>query len=229
VLDRAYQSDTPPAKVTFSIAATNRPTAQARALEGKSGVLTVEELTFRMKAGDEDITESYLTAAAITEDGQHLDDESVGEILNLVSVEQEPLDEPVDAALLVGDLNQQQQALDTEVKSRKSGYYDQQEEVYYRNIEDLHAESDALIRNLEKKAHNARRNSRNVDDPVEQLRLKREARTWQRKADDEADKARKERHELRGKQDEYLDLIAQALQGTHEHEPLFSIKWRVVS
>lgn len=229
VLDHAYQTDTSPAMLTFSISATNRPTAQSRALEGESGILAVEELTFRMKAGHEDATESYLTAAAITADGQHLDDESVGEILDLVSVEQEKLNEPVDAALLADDLDQQQQALEDGVKRRNSGYYDQQEEIYYRNIEDRRAESDTLIRDCEKKARNARRNSRNVDDPVEQLRLKREARTWQRKADDEADRTRKERHELRGKQDEYLDLIEQALEGTYEREPLFSIKWRVVS
>ena len=229
VLDHAYQAYTPLSKVVFSIGATYRPTAQARALTGKSGVLTVEELTFRMKAGDDNITESYLIAAALTDGGQHLDDESVGEILNLASVKQEPITIPFETHQLVGDLDEQQQVLDTEVKGRNTRYYDQQEEIYYSNIEDRRAESDAIIRDYEKKAHEARKNSRQAEDPVKQLQLKREARTWQHKADEEAERARRERRELQDKQDEYIDLIGQALKGTHERTPLFSIRWEVTA
>lgn len=79
------------------------------------------------------------------------------------------------------------------------------------------------------KEDKARKNSRQADDPVKQLQLKREARTWQHKADEEAERARKERHELQDKQDEYIDLIGQALKGTHERTPLFSIRWEVTA
>lgn len=228
VLDHAYQVDTSPARLTFSIGATERPTAQAKALIGLSGVLTVEELTFNMKAAKENIVESYLLAAAVTTDGKHLDAETVNEILSLASVCQEPLSSPVNTETMNVDLDRQQHELDIEVKTRNAKYYDQQEELFYRNIEDRKAESDAMIRDYEKKSHEARKNARQAADPTQQLRFKREARTWQRKADDEADRARQERRELQDKQDEYIELISQALKGTNEREPLFSLQWEIV-
>lgn len=229
VLDHAYQADTSPAHVTFSVSATERPTAQAKALIGKSGTLVVEELTFNMKAAEENITESYLLAAALTNDGIHLDAETVNEILGLAGVSQEIVNLPIDADALEPDLESQQETLDVEVKARNAKYYNQQEELYYRNIEDRRAESDAIIRDYEKKSHAARKNARQADDPTQQLRLKREARTWQRKADDEADKARRERRELQSKQDDYIELFGQALQGTHKREHLFSLSWEVTA
>lgn len=229
VLDYAYNADTPPVKLTFSLSATERLTAQAKALVGKSGILTVEELTFHMKAGDEDITESYLLSAARTENGEHLDPEAVNEILNLTSVGEEQLNGSVDISQIADDLADQQQLFDTEVKARNSHYYDQQEEIYFSNIEDRRAESEAIVRDFEKKAHEARKSSRLAEDPVKQLQLKREARTWQRKADEEADRSRKERRELQDKQDEYIDLIGQALKGTNERATLFSIAWKVIA
>lgn len=228
VLDHAYQADTAPAMVTFSLAATERPTAQAKALQGLSGVLTVEELTFRMRAATEDVTESYLLGAALTDDGQQLDAETVKEILGLTASSQHQLASQPDVGSLVSALGEQQQALDTEVKTRNARYYDQQEEIYYRNIEDRRAESDAIIRDYEKKAREARKNAKHAEDPTEQLRFKREARTWQRKADNEADSARADRRELEDKQDEYMDLIKQALTGSHQREPLFTIRWQVI-
>lgn len=229
VLDQAYQADTSPAHITFSVGATARPTAQAKALVGTSGILTVEELTFKMKAADDNITESYLLAAGLTSDGRHLDAETVSEIFGLASVNQQELNQPINVSSLGSDLDEQQKRLDSEVKSRNAKYYDQQEEIYYRNIEDRKAESEAIIRDFEKKSHEARKNARQAEDPTEQLRLKREARTWQRKADDEADRARQERRELQGKQDDYIELISQALQGTHQRAPLFSLSWEVTA
>lgn len=229
VLDQAYKADTSPAHITFSVGATDRPTAQAKALIGQSGILTVQELTFRMKAAGEDITESYLLTAGLTRDGRHLDAETVNEIFGLTSVDQQKLYRPIDVSQLDSDLDQQQKILDNEVKTRNAKYYDQQEEIYYRNIEDRRAESEAIIRDYEKKSHEARKKARQAEDPTEQLRLKREARTWQRKADDEADRARQERQELQGKQDDYIELISQALQGTYQREPLFSLSWEVTA
>jgi hypothetical protein len=193
-----------------------------------SGVLTVEELTFNMKAADDTITESYLLAAAITHDGKLLDAETVNEILSLAGTRQEALQANIDVSGLAPDLNAQQATLGQEVKTRNARYYDQLEEIYYRNIEDRRAESDAIIRDYQKKSHEARKNARQADNPTEQLRLKREARTWQRKADDEADRARQGRRELQDKQDDYIELISQALRGTHQREPLFALSWEVI-
>ena len=54
-----------------------------RALEGTSGELTASLTTFRMKARDEDISESYMLAGALSDDGRWLDEEYVADILSL--------------------------------------------------------------------------------------------------------------------------------------------------
>jgi hypothetical protein len=125
------------------------------------------------------------------------------------------------------DLTQQRETLSKEVQQRNARYYDQQEELFYRNKEDRKAESEAKIREFRKKEHEARRRARGAEDPVEQLRYKKEARTWAHRAEDEDDRARSERHELADKQDEYLDLIEQSLKGTQETEHLFDIEWSI--
>jgi ERCC4-related helicase len=227
VLDQAYAADTAPAEVTFSVGATERPTAQARKLIGEAGVLTIDEITFHMQANHEDVTETYLLAAAVTDQGVHLDAETVDEILSLQSVDMRRAGEGPDAAGLADDLAAQQKALDNEVKARNANYFDQQEEIFHRNIEDRRAESEAKIREWQKKADNARRSARVADDPVQALRLKRECTKWERMIDDEADRVRAERRQLYDQQDEFLELIGQALEGSNEREPLFSLRWRV--
>ena len=64
---------------------------------------------------------------------------------------------------------------------------------------------------------------------MQQLRLKKEARRWEQKADDEDDRARSEtRIKLRDEIDKYLELIEQSLQGSSRVEDLFAIRWRVI-
>src|SRR5699024_3735204 len=115
------------------------------------------------------------------------------------------------------------------VKSRNTRYYHQQEEILDRNIKDREAEHDAAVRELKKKEKEARKASRNTDDPMEQLRFKKEASRWDRKVDDLEDDFRKEKRRMRDESDEMLELILQALQGTKHTEHLFSIRWRVVT
>ena len=84
------------------------------------------------------------------------------------------------------------------------------------------------MREYRKKESDARKSARNTEDPMEQLRFKKEAAKWDRRADEAEDDYRLEKRRLRDEADEMLDLIAQALTGTQENEHLFSIRWRVV-
>ena len=75
----------------------------------------------------------------------------------------------------------------------------------------------------------ARKASRNTDDPMEQLRFKKDAAKWDRRADEAEDDYRIEKRKLRDEADDMLDLISQALAGTQHTEHLFSIRWRVTA
>lgn len=72
----ARDATTPPAEVTFGIAGSQRVSADVKRLQGKSGTLIVQSVTFPMKTGATDMSESYIVAAGETQDGQYLDTEA---------------------------------------------------------------------------------------------------------------------------------------------------------
>jgi membrane protein involved in colicin uptake len=169
-----------------------------------------------------------MLAGAVTVDGEWLDHEYVSDILDLSCIEVR------DAASIDGKkfnekLEQRSEQLQKEVQGRNSRYYDQQEELLYRNQQDRHAESESKIRDYRNKEKEARKNSKATDDPLQQLKFKQEARKWSDKAEDEDDEARSARKKMREEAENYLLLIEQSLKGTSEIEDLFTIKWAVTS
>ena len=135
----------------------------------------------------------------------------------------------IDESAFEKHLGAQREAFEKEVQARNARYYDQQEELLYRNTLDRKAESEGLIRDYRQKEKECRKSARQTDDPMEQLRHKKEARRWAQKAEDEDDRARGERIKLREEIDRYLDLIEQSLKGKRETEDLFAIRWRVTA
>ncbi len=229
VIEASKTHDTPARELTFSLSQSERVSSAIRALEGASGELTVSVATFRMKARDEDISESYMLAGALTDDGQWLDEEYVADILDLTCIEISETPVAIDAARFTPHLDTRRAELEKEVQGRNSRYYDQQEELLYRNQQDRKAEHEGKIREYRAKEKEARKLARQADDPMEQLRLKKEARKWEQRAEEADEDFRDARKKLRAEADKYLELIEQALQGTQETEHLFTIRWRVVT
>jgi predicted nucleic acid-binding Zn-ribbon protein len=113
------------------------------------------------------------------------------------------------------------------VQGRNSRYYDQQEELLYRNQQDRKAEHEATIRDFRSKEREARRAAKQADDPLEQLRFKKEARKWEQRAEEADEEFRATRRKLRDGADHYLELIEQSLKCTQVIEHLFTIRWRL--
>jgi predicted nucleic acid-binding Zn-ribbon protein len=189
----------------------------------------VDLVTYAMKARDEQITESYFLAGAITSTGEWLDSEYVSDILELTCVEQSDLSASLNPSAFQNHLDAQRQQLEREVQARNSRYYDQQEELLYRNQQDRKAEHEGHIREFKSKEKDARKAANNSDDPMEQLRLKRVARRWEQKAEDADDEFRTLKKKLREEADKYLDLIEQALKGAQSTEHIFTINWKIVA
>jgi hypothetical protein len=228
VIEKAITNETPISSLTFSLEKSQRASTAVKALVGKSGELTVKVVTFSMKAKNEKITESYMLSGAFTSDNEWLDHEYVADILDLHCVEVENT-ATVDEAKFTGKLESRSERLQKEVQGRNSRYYDQQEELLYRNQQDRHAESEGKIREYRNKEKDARKNSKATEDPLQQLKLKQEARKWADKAEEEDEQARTERKKMREESEKYLSLIEQSLKGTREIVELFSFKWKVVS
>ncbi|QNO36699.1 DEAD/DEAH box helicase [Protaetiibacter sp. SSC-01] len=227
VIDTAKAHDTPAREVKFSLWQSERVSSAIRALEGTSGELTANVVTFRMKARDEDISESYMLAGALTDDGRWLDEEYVADILDLACIEVGEQPVSIEAARFTPYLDARRAELEKEVQGRNSRYYDQQEELLYRNQQDRKAEHEGRIREYRAKEKEARKLARQADDPMEQLRLKKEARKWEQRAEEADEDFRDTRKKLRAEADKYLELIEQSLQGIQENEHLFTIRWQL--
>lgn len=226
VINQSLSAETPSSELTFSIEKSKRASTAVKSLVGRSGELIVEVVTFSMKANNETITESYMLSGALTSDGDWLDHEYVSDILDLYcsNVSQQI---PIDVAKFKPHLDLRSDQLQLEVQGRNSRYYDQQEELVYRNQQDRHAESEAKIREYRNKEKEARKSSKSTENPLDQLKFKQEARKWAEKAEDEDEEARIARKKMREEADRYLTLIEQSLKGTRTLEHLFSISWKV--
>ena len=227
VINKSISEKTPSRRLTFSLGKSDRASTAVKSLVGKSGELKVQVVTFAMKANNEKISESYMLSGAITEDGEWLDHEYVSDILDLHCA-------AIGNDVAISDLKfeskliERSEQLQKEVQGRNSRYYDQQEELLYRNQQDRHAESEGKIREYRNKEKEARKSSKSEEDPMKQLKFKQEARKWADKAEEEDEQARSARKKMREEAEIYLSLIEQALKGTRSIEELFSIEWEIV-
>lgn len=229
VLASAISRETPLAELTFSLSESRRVSTAVKELVGQAGTLTVDLITYSMTARDENITESYFLAGAITETGNWLDSEYVSEILELACIKETQAMSAIDRSEFDKHLKTQIHFLEREVQTRNSRYYDQQEELLYRNQQDRKAEHEGQIREFRTKEKEARKAANNSDDPMEQLRMKKEARRWEQKAEDADEEFRSLKRKLRQESDKYLELIEQALKGDRTTEHIFTIKWKIVA
>lgn len=225
VIKQALGHECPQRKLTFSVD-TSRATTSVKSLKGQSGTMLVKKVTFGMKAKHDDVSESYMLAAAITDDGKVLDEEYVRDILDLRCVDTTACS-PIDESKFEHEIEKQGNALEKEVQKRNSKYYDQQEEIMYRNGQDQKAASEAKIRDYRQKEKEARRKARAETDPLAQLEYKKEARKWEQRAEAEDDRAREERRKNREKADEYLEYIEQTLKGNKSLEDVFCVAWEI--
>lgn len=229
VVTSAKSQETPARELTFSLSQSRRASNAVRALEGMSGELTVNLLTFTMKARDEDISESYMLAGTLTDEGRWLDEEYVADILDLACIDVGTEDIQVPLERFELKLAARNKELEKEVQSRNARHYDQQEELLYRNQQDRKAEHEGNIREFRAKEKESRKLARQADDPMEQLRFKKDARRWEQRAEEADEEFRDTRKKLRAEADKYLALIEQSLQGRQQIDHLFTIRWRIVA
>ena len=226
VVEASKSAETPSRDLTFSLNRSSRASTAIKELAGKSGELTVNVVTFSMKAKDDDVSESYLLAGGVTDDGIWLDHEYVADILDLTCTDLGS-QVSIDVAKFAPNLDTYCGELEKEVQGRNSRYYDQQEELLYRNQQDRKAEHEATIRDYRAKEREARKAVKQTDDPLEQLKHKKDARKWEQRAEDTDENFRETRRKLREEADHYLDVIEQSLRGTKHTDHLFTVRWKI--
>lgn len=226
VIAAALNEDTPVRELVFSIDGSERAAADARALSGGSGVLTVDLLTFEIRAGADSIVESYLLAAGVTDDGATLDAEQVEHLLDLACVEDNEA-ATRDTTALRPMLDAQAAVFTGEVQSRTAQFSIEQGDLVESRLKDHKAKYDAEARKLERAREEVNARERRTDDLTERLKLRKDAQRLSRRADDLYGDYREERDRLRGKADEYLGMLEDALGGTERREHVFTIRWAI--
>lgn len=227
VIDTALMSPTPLAELTFSLSRSERASKAVKELVGISGQLVVRKQTFSIQANGEDLSESYLLAAAATEDGRILDNEFVDDILNLVAISTAPTAEKVEDSVVEAELRRQAKYYDNEVKTRNKRYYDEQEDVTFQSLQDRKAEHEMQIRDWNKQIIQLRDQAKNAVDASESLMLKRKSNKLEDKIDDADEEFKKTKRRMRDESNDYLDSVEQALRGSESQEPILAIRWRI--
>ena len=226
VIDQALQQETPTKELVFSLGESSRVGGVAPDLEGQHGQLAVRKVTYEMKAGSQDITESYLLCAGLTSRRRKLNAEDIGNLMDLTVVAVEDC-EPVDLSLLESDLEKQAESHHKDVQSRNAKFYNEQEDAVQRNREDRQAEFNQQMTKLEAELKDLRKRARATDDATESLRLKKKSNAIQQKIYDAEDEFSRERRVLLTRSAEYLEAVEQALGGSEHVEDLFTVRWRV--
>lgn len=226
VIASALTEETPERGLVFSIGASERATASAKALVGERGSLTVELLTCTTRSGLDTVTESYILAAGLSDSGVTLDAEQVEQLLDLTCTEVEDLRD-IDSSALPPLLNAQAAVFINEVQTRTAQFSIEQGDLVESRLKDHKAKYDADARKIEKDKEEINSRERRTDDLRERLKLRKESQRLSRRADDLYSEYREEREGLRKKADEYLDMLADALTSAESREQVFTIRWDV--
>ncbi|MGV9220488.1 SNF2-related protein [Arcanobacterium canis] len=225
VIRHAKNQETPPARITFALKKSQRVTTVAKRLRKKSGRLRIDEVTFQMHAGKQDLHESYLLPAGFFDDGTPMDHEQIRDLLDLDCAD--IVLEPIAKDGFEDAMTSQLKELGADVEARNARFFLQQEELIDAARLDLKAKFDAKIRAYQAKEATAAKAARKATSTTEELKLKQEARQWRRKIDDAEDDYRTERNHLRNESDEYLDNARNALNASETRRELFTINWKV--
>ena len=225
VINQAKTHTTPPATLTFNIRSSERATAIAKRLKGKTGRLQIEEAAFTMHAGKQTLRETYLLSAGFFDDGSPMDTEQIRDLLDLHCVTVEPTD--VDRAGFAEELQRQMNERGGDVQERNASFFLQREALIDAARLDLKAMFDTKIRDYQSKESTAIKAARKAASTAEELKYKQEARQWRRKADEADDQYRVERNRLRDESDAYLDSARESLKANTTRQELFRINWEV--
>lgn len=225
VIDSAKTHDTPPATLVFDVSSSQRVTTLAKRLRNKRGRMRVEEVSFSMKAGSQNLVESYLLTAGFFDDGTPMDHEEIRDLIDLHCISH--TDDSVETSGFENIIAQKLEELGADVEDRNARFFLEQEALLDATRLDVQAKYDAQIREYRAKEAAANKEARKASNATQELNLKREARKWRRKADDAEDDYRSERNRLRDESDELLDSAAEALEAKQSRHVLFTINWEV--
>lgn len=226
VRSTAKHTDTPPAALTFSLANSERVSNDVKKLAGTTGTITVQQVTFPMKAGAADMSESYIIAAGETADGTMLDTEACHDILELAvtNAKEQPITPTPD---LMAYMKQQVDDRHEEVKGRNTESYLDKKDLLERQYKDKIVEYEMKVDKLETKVREKQKQERQAGSAAERLKIASEVQVLRKKART----LNREKYDMEDSMDdeitEKIALAQQAAEGAAKTELLFEISFKI--
>ncbi len=222
----AKRADTPPAQLTFSIAKSDRVASEVKKLAGTSGTMVVQQVTFPMKAGNTDMSESYIIAVGETTDGRQLDTEFCRNILELAATNTK--EQPVDVSeSLTTYLQQQISERHAEVKGRNTEAYLDRKDLLERQYKDKLVEYEMKVDKLESKIRDKQKQERQASDASERLKIASEVQVLRK----QVRTLNRQKYDLEDSMDdeisEKIALAEQAAEGDAKTAGLFTIAFQI--
>ena len=223
----ARSADTPPAKLTFSIADSERTSNDVKKLGGHSGTMLVRSVTFPIKVGQSDMSEKYVLASAELDNGDMLDGEACRNLLALKVTNVEPLEDIQPSDLLDIYTNRLIEELHSEVKERNTSTYLEKKDLLERQYKDKVTEYEMKEDAISSKIREKERQEKQAPTNADKLRIAGEIQALRKKRRT----LQKERLDLEDTmEDEIFDKISaaqQASEGEVRQESLFEVTFKI--
>ena len=224
VIEEAKRLATPPAEVTFDLAAYHGKLSAVEALRGREGWLRLDRVT--LKSLDR---EDFLLFSALTAEGEFLDPEIVGSMFKLgqSTAAVDTLDART-AERLEANARQYAKATASQVAEENNVHFKEATDKILRWSEDQIAAATHRIETLRARQFEVERQIRHARTLDEQMPLQKELDQIRREVRRARANVTTIEDETDQKRSRLLDALQRKLVPEVEREELFTLKWRVI-
>lgn len=223
----ARKTDTPPAKLTFNIAESERVSSDVKKLKGISGTMLVRSVTFPIKVGQSDMSENYVLASAELDNGDMLDGEVCRNVLALKVTNVEPLGFVASSDTLDIYTNRLIDEIHGEVKERNTATYLDKKDLLERQYKDKVTEYEMKEDAISSKIREKERQEKQAATSAEKIKLASEKQTLRK----ELRVLTYERLDLEDDMEDEINVrisaAQQASEGEVKTERLFEILFKI--
>ncbi|XWY21662.1 SNF2-related protein [Bisgaard Taxon 45] len=227
LLEQAKSCHCPPAKLMFDYGEYQKQHGRISTLEpyiGQRGQLVVKLITIHAF----DNQEQHLLIAAITNDGEILQESDPEKLLGLPAIQTLIPRSPEIQTVLSQDITVRRQAMLNEAQQRNLDYFEQEVQKLEDWADDLKHGLEQEIKETDRQIKEIRRTAATATTLEEKL-------TWQKKQRELENKRTKQRRELFDRQDEIenqrnelIEELERSLQQRVKEEEMFVIEWEII-
>jgi superfamily II DNA or RNA helicase len=221
LIERAAGRPLKPAVVTFDYDAHGSMISVLQPYIGRSGWLELAKLTVETLD-----TEEFLLVAAVTDEGDWLDDEIARKLFLLPAAIRH--DDALDAPDLEAGLDREIKARIRQVEERNVKFFDEEVLKLDHWSDDLKAGLEREIKDVDRQIREARKAATLAGTLAEKLEMQRAIKTLESTRSGKRRDLYEAQDQIDRHRDELIGRIETQLKQKHTVSPLFTIRWRIV-